>query len=142
MNMKEIFKGAITMAGAATIALFIMVGLVYAVSGQNNPKVKQVTEVSIPEARHDKVRLLQKEAEVIELKQRDLYNRALQQLQASPEWKALEADATETGRKFSVELQSALKLAGVDEKDFGKYSYNKDTLKFTLVPPKAEDKKE
>lgn len=141
MNAKEIFKGAITIAGSAIVALFIVAGLIYVTFGQDKPKPAP-KEVTIPEARQDKVKLLQKEAEVVELKQRDLYNRAIQQLQASPEWKALEAEATETGRKFSVELQSALKLAGVNEKDFGKYSYSKDTLKFTLVPPKAEDKKE
>ncbi len=139
--MRELIKKVLVWTGCTTVALWLVLGLVHAAYGQDKPK-PAVKEVAIPEARADKVRLLQKEAEVVELKQRDLYNRAIQQLQASPEWKALEAEATETGRKFSVELQSALKLAGVDEKDFGKYTYNKDTLKFTLVPPKAEDKKE
>jgi len=140
MNMKEIFREILRIGFAAIAALFLVTGLAYAAFGQD--KKTPPKEVAIPEARADKVRLLQKEQEVVELKQRDLYNRALQQLQASPEWKALEAEATETGRKFGVELQSALKLAGVEEKDFAKYSYNKDTLKFVLVPPKEADKKE
>lgn len=139
--MKDAIKKVLVWTGCMTVAVWLVLGLVYAAYGQDKPKTPP-KEVAIPEARADKIRLLQKEAEVVELKQRDLYNRALQQLQASPEWKALEAEATETGRKFSVELQSALRLAGVDEKDFGKYSYSKDTLKFTLASPKAEDKKE
>jgi len=164
--MKDAIKKVLVWTGWMTVAVWLVLGLVYAAYAQGpvassetikfqtaegtglekaDQKAKKPStpkEVTIPEARQDKVKILQKEAEIVELKQRDLYNRALQQLQASPEWKALEAEATETGRKFSVELQSALRLAGVDEKDFGKYSYSKDTLTFTLAPPKAEGKKE
>lgn len=97
--------------------------------------VKTPAEVAVPEAREDKVRLLQSNLEVVELRQQKL----IDELKASQAWKDLEVAAKDAGGKLQAELVSALKLAGVDEKDFANYKYDQRTLKFTRI--KVEEPK-
>lgn len=90
-------------------------------------KVAELPKViSIPEARTDKVLLFQEQTRTVQLEQQV----AIEKFKASEEWKSLEARQKLVGEKLVAELSSALKLAGVEEKDFDKYTYEKDTLKF------------
>ena len=140
ISVVRLKEGLIVGTAALVMAALVWVGMAIAVYGQDK-KVEKAppAEVKVPEAKQDKIRLIQKEREILQLKLQNLYNEAVQKAKDSPEWKALEADSTEQGRRLSTELQAVLKGAGVDEKDFLKYQYNMDTLTFTL--PKPEDKK-
>lgn len=120
----------------ATLLLAILVpGVAMVVVGQGKTDDKKVLalktkelpkEVSIPEARTDKVLLFQEQTRTVQLEQQA----AIEKFKASEEWKSLEARQKLVGEKLVAELSSALKLAGVEEKDFDKFTYNKDTLKF------------
>lgn len=105
-------------------------------------KDKAPVEVAIPEAREDKVRLIQVKLENIQLKQQQLVQKVEEQLKASKEWKELEAAQQDAITKLQVELVSAMKAAGLTEKDFDSYKYDQNTLKFTLKQPEATTKKE
>lgn len=85
-------------------------------------------EIAIPELRTDKVLLLQEQAKTADLELTAL----VEKFKASEEFKKLETRQKAVGDKLVVELTAALKGAGVEEKDFGNYSYNRETLKFTL----------
>ena len=139
--MNEKLKEMLVAGGVALVlALLVWTGIAAVAYGQDKKAEKPLpAEVKVPEAKQDKIRLIQKEQEILQLKLRNLYTEAVQKLKDSPEWKALEADSTEQGRKLSTELQAVLKGAGVDDKDFVKYQYNMESFTFTL--PKPEDKK-
>jgi hypothetical protein len=110
-------------------------GVVTVVVGQGKAEDKKVPavkakelpkEISIPEARTDKVLLFQEQTRTVQLEQQA----AIEKFKAGEEWKSLEARQKFVGEKLVAELSSALKLAGVEEKDFYKYTYDKETLKF------------
>lgn len=121
---------------AATILLSLTVGVGWAtVSGQvasDQNKAKKAeqkappAEIKIPEARTDKVQLFQEQSERVRLEQQ----LAIEKFKASPEWKALEDRQKQAAERLVAELSSALRLAGVDEKDFDKYTYDQATLTF------------
>ncbi len=101
---------------------------------------KVPAEIKIPDPRADKVLLLQEQARNVELEQQAL----VEKFKASDQWRALEARQKAVADKLVAELTSALKMAGVEEKDFGRYKYDQSTLKLTLQPaetPKAESPK-
>lgn len=121
---------------AALMVLAILVpGVATVVVGQGKVEDKKVPavkaeelpkEIKIPEARTDKVLLFQEQTRTVQLEQQA----AIEKFKASEEWKSLEARQKLVGEKLVAELSSALKLAGVEEKDFDKFTYDKDTLKF------------
>lgn len=131
---------------AALIVLAILVpGVATVVVGQGKPDDKKVPaakakelpkEISIPEARTDKVLLFQEQTRTVQLEQQA----AIEKFKASEEWKGLEARQKLVGEKLVAELSSALRLAGVEEKDFGLYQYDKETLKFTKKVEEAPKK--
>ena len=87
-------------------------------------------EIAIPDTRTDKVLLLQEQGKNTQLELTAL----IEKFKAGEDYKKLEARQREVGDKLVAELTSALKLGGVVEADFGKYSYDQVTLKFTLKP--------
>ncbi len=89
------------------------------------PKVPPA-EIKIPEARTDKVQLFQEQSERVRLEQQ----LAIEKFKASPEWKALEDRQKQVAERLVAELSAALRLAGVEEKDFDKYTYDQATLTF------------
>lgn len=130
---------------ATTILLTLIVGAGWvSVAGQvgsaNQDKAKKVepkvlpAEIKIPEARTDKVQLFQEKSERVRLEQQ----LAIEKFKASPEWKALEDSQKQIAERLVAELSSALRLAGVEEKDFDKYTYDQATLTFKR---KAEEPK-
>lgn len=101
----------------------------------SNKKSKEPPkEIKIPEARTDKVQLFQEQSERVRLEQQ----LAIEKFKASPEWKALEDRQKQIAERLVAELSSALRLAGVEEKDFDKYTYDQATLTFKR---KAEEPK-
>lgn len=121
---------------AATTVLSLIVGAGWvAVRGQvmsdQSPIQKAErkvppAEIKIPEARIDKVQLFQEQSERVRLEQQI----AVERFKASPEWKALEERQKQVAERLVAELSSALRLAGVEEKDFDKYAYDPATLIF------------
>lgn len=93
-------------------------------------------EIAIPEARTDKVLLFQEQTRNVQLEQQA----AIERFKAGEEWKGLEARQKLVSEKLVAELSSALRLAGVEEKDFSKYSYDQVTLKFVLKVEEAPKK--
>lgn len=93
-------------------------------------------EIKIPEARTDKVLLFQEQGRTVQLEQQA----AIERFKAGEEWKGLEARQKQVGEKLVAELSSALKGAGVEEKDFDKYQYDQTTLKFVLKAKEAPKK--
>lgn len=91
-------------------------------------------EVSIPEARVDKTKILALELRVI--------NSDMQAIEAK--YKELKAQQDEKQAKLFAEFSSALKAAGVSEENLNKYQVNLETLKLTLRPeePAKEPAKE
>ena len=89
------------------------------------PKVPPA-EIKIPEARTDKVQLFQEQSRRLQVEQQ----LAIEKFKASPEWKALEDSQKQVAERLVAELSSALRLAGVEEKDFDKYTYDQTTLTF------------
>lgn len=89
-------------------------------------------EVSIPETRVDKTKILTLELRVI--------SSDIAALEAK--YKELKASQDEKQAKLFAEFSSALKAAGVAEENLNKYQVNLETLKLTLrEEPKAEVKK-
>lgn len=81
-------------------------------------------EVSIPEARVDKTKILALELRVI--------NSDMQAIEAK--YKELKAQQDDKQAKLFAEFSSALKAAGVSEDNLNKYQVNLETLKLTLRP--------
>lgn len=86
---------------------------------------------SIPEVRADKARLLSKDVELAALRMAELKR----------EFEAQQSLQQSAMAKLQAEMASAMKLAGVEEKDFPLYEFNRDTLVFTkraiaIPPPK------
>jgi len=130
---------------ATLLVAMVVPGVATVVVGQGKPddkkapivKAKELPkEISIPEARTDKVLLFQEQTRTVQLEQQA----AIEKFKASEEWKGLEARQKLVGEKLVAELSSALKLAGVEEKDFDKYQYDKATLKFTKKAEEAPKK--
>ena len=65
----------------------------------------------------------------------------VEKFKASPEWRALEDRKNAVAEKMAAELSSALRLAGVAEKDFPRYTYDLKTLKLTLKEDPPAPKK-
>jgi len=90
-------------------------------------KAKELpAEIPIPEARTDKVRLFQEQDERVRVEQQLL----IEKFKASPEWRALEDRQKSITELMAAELSAALRNAGVEEKDYAQYTYDKATLKF------------
>ena len=90
-------------------------------------KAKELpAEISIPEARTDKVRLFQEQDERVRVEQQLL----IEKFKASQEWRALEDRQKSITELMAAELSAALRNAGVEEKDYAQYTYDKATLKF------------
>lgn len=130
-------------ATAILLSLTVGAGLVGAagqVGSVDQDKAKKVeakippAEIKIPETRADKVRLFQEQSERVRLEQQ----LAIEKFKASPEWKALEDRQKQVAEHLVAELSAALRLAGVEEKDFDKYTYDQATLTFKR---KAEEPK-
>ena len=91
---------------------------------KDTPKVedKKIPETfSIPDARKDKVFLIQKDLKIIEFQLKDLERL----------YKEQQALQKQLAERWSVEFTSALRLAGVEEKDFPNYEINTETLVIT-----------
>lgn len=83
---------------------------------------KKVPETfSIPDARKDKVKLLQQDVELAALRMKEIERL----------YKEQEAFQKSAMDKWQIELMSAMKLAGVEDKDYGLYEYNRETMTFT-----------
>lgn len=120
---------------AILLSLTVGAGLVGAtgqVSTSDQDKAKKAevktppAEIKIPEARTDKVQLFQEQSERVRLEQQ----LAIEKFKASPDWKALEDRQKQIAERLVAELSSALRAAGVEEKDFDKYTYDQATLTF------------
>lgn len=109
-----------------------LVGAAGQVGTSDQDKAKKVepkvppAEIKIPEARTDKVQLFQEQSRRLQVEQQ----LAIEKFKASPEWKALEDRQKQVAERLVAELSSALRLAGVEEKDFDKYTYDQATLTF------------
>ena len=85
------------------------------------PEDKKTPETfSIPDARKDKVKLLQQDVEIAALRMKEIER--LYKEQQDFQKAAMD--------KWQIELMSAMKLAGVDEKDYATYEYNRETMMF------------
>lgn len=87
--------------------------------------------IPVADVRRDKVKLLQLEDENFQLKKQVLLNK----LTESPEWVKLDTPHKDIGAKLQAELVSTLKAAGVEEKSFSEYEYDRESMTFRRKAP-------